>query len=285
MPNLSVYETIPELPNHFSVRLHTQNTGRYITPRWHEHIEILYFHKGLGDVTCGDVTYPVASGDVIYVNSTYIHAIRPKTKLHYYCLILYPDFFKDINFDPKVLLTTHIKGDSVIKDLFLQIFEEGELCPNGVDLSIKATPGSDMIVKGLAYTLMGYLIRNYTDHRMNEIDSSNHALKLHRAQMIFDYIAKHYHEPITSKHLADLCHVNESYFCRFFKKSFGKTPLSYLNEYRAEKAAVLLKESQKSITEIALETGFENSNYFTRIFRKIKGISPSAFRKTSTIGQ
>ncbi len=284
MPNLSVYETIPELPNHFSVKLHTQYTQRYITPRWHEHIEILYFQEGTGDVTCGDVTYPVASGDVIYVNSTYIHAIRPKTKLRYFCLILYPDFFKDINFDPKVLITTHIKEDAFIRDLFRQIFEEGEFCPNGVDLTIKTTPGSDMIVKGLAYTLMGYLTRNYTDHRMNDIDSSNHALKLHRAQMIFDYIAKHYSQPITSRHLADLCHVNESYFCRFFKKSFGKTPLSYLNEYRAEKAAILLKESQKSITEIALETGFENSNYFTRIFRKLKGVSPSAFRKTSTRG-
>ncbi len=284
MPNLSVYETIPELPNHFSVRLHTQHTQRYITPRWHEHIEILYFHGGSGEVTCGDVTYPVEAGDVIYVNSTYIHAIRPTTKLHYYCLILYPEFFKDIHFDPKMLITTHIKGDTIIKDLFLQIFEEGEPLPNGVDLTIKATPGSDMIVKGHAYTLMGYLTRNYTDHRMNDTDSSNHSLKLHRAKMIFDYIGKHYSEPITSKQLADLCHVNESYFCRFFRKSFGKTPLSYLNEYRTEKAAILLKETQKSITEIALETGFENSNYFTRIFRKLKGCSPSAFRKSSTRG-
>ncbi len=284
MPSLSTYETMPELPNHFSVKLHSQHTDRFITPRWHEHIELLLFLEGFADVTCDDITYSVEPGDVIYVNSTLIHAIRPKVMTRYYCIILYPDFFTDISFDPKLLIQTHIKGDSYVRETILRMFQEGEEIRPGLDWIIKNTPGSDMTLKGLAYTLMGYLTKNYVDHRMNEVDSTNHALKLHRAQMIFDYIAKHYSEPITSKHLADLCHVNESYFCRFFKKSFGKTPLSYLNEYRAEKAALLLRESQKSITEIALETGFENSNYFTRIFRKIKGVSPSVFRKTTTRG-
>ena len=282
MPSLSTYETMPELPNRFSVKLHSQYTDRYITPRWHEHIELLYFLEGFSDVTCDDITYSVEPGDLIYVNSTHIHAIRPKTMVRYYCIILYPDFFSDIAYDPKLLIQTHIKGDSQIREYILGIFQEGEEIRPGLDWKIKSNPGSDMTIKGLAYALMGYLTKNYASHRMNDTDSSNHALKLHRAQMIFDYIAKHYSEPITSKQLADLCHVNESYFCRFFKKSFGKTPLSYLNDYRTEKAVVLLRESQKSITEIALVTGFENSNYFTRIFKKIKGVSPSAFRKTST---
>ncbi len=271
MHHLSSYEPIPDTPNHFPVKIHTQTIygpgwGRTL---WHEHIELLFFLSGVGEVICNESTFSVDPGDLIFVNSTQIHALRTADHLQYHCILLYPAFFGDIDFDPKVLIQNHIKEDVYIKDLFTHIFLEKE----------RKIKGSDMIIKGLCYALMGYLTQNFTTHLMNEQDASLHILKLRRAQMLFDYIAEHYSEPITSGQLASLCHVNESYFCRYFKKTFGRSPLTYLNEYRVEQASRLLRNTRKSITEIALETGFEDINYFSRTFKKLRNISPTEFRQ------
>lgn len=271
MHNLSSYEPIPDTPNDFPIKIHTQTVfgpgwGRAL---WHEHIELLFILDGCGDILCDETSFSVEPGDLLFINSTQIHAIRATESLSYHCILLYPAFFADIDFDPNVLIQNHITGDSTIKELFTGIFQEKE----------RKTMGSDMIIKGLCYSMMGYLTQNFTTHRMNDQDSSQHILKLKRAQMLFDYIAEHYNEPITSEQLAKLCHVNESYFCRFFKKNFGRSPLTYLNEYRIEKAANLLKKTQKSITEVAIETGYEDINYFSRTFKKLKNLSPTEFRE------
>ena len=268
---LSAYESIPDTPNNFPIKIHTQTVfgpgwGRAL---WHEHIELLFILDGSGDILCNETTFPVEPGDLLFVNSTQIHAIHPNPSLSYHCILLYPAFFADIEFDRKALIQNHIKGDVYIKDLFSRTFREKE----------QKTIGSDMIIKGLCYALMGYLVQNFTTHQMKDQDASQHILKLKRAQMLFDYIAEHYSEPITSEQMARLCHVNESYFCRFFKKNFGRSPLTYLNEYRIEKASALLKKSQKSITEIAMETGYEDINYFSRTFKKLKSLSPTEYRE------
>ncbi len=273
MRSLSAYEPMPDTPNQFPIKLHTQTIygpgwGRAL---WHEHIELLLFLSGSGEVVCNETIFPVKAGDLIFVNSTQIHALRAEEYLEYHCIILYPAFFSDMEYDPNVLIQNHIHADETVKDLFSRIFYEKE----------HRTAGSDMVIKGLCYVLSGYLTQHYTDHQMNQQDASQHILKLRRAQMLFDYIAEHYGESITSCHLAKLCHMNESYFCRFFKKNFGRTPLTYLNEYRIEKASSLLKKTNKSITEIALEVGYEDINYFSRTFKKLKNFSPSEYRHKS----
>lgn len=271
MRSFSAYEPMPDTPNQFPIKIHTQTIagpgwGRAL---WHEHIELLFFLSGSGEVVCNETIFPVKAGDLIFVNSTQIHALRTDEHLKYHCIILYPAFFSDMEYNPKTLIRNYIQGDETVKDLFGRIFYEKE----------HRTAGSDMVIKGLCYVLSGYLTQHYTDHQMNPQDASQHIQKLRRAQMLFDYIAKHYSETITSCHLAKLCHMNESYFCRFFKKNFGRTPLTYLNEYRIEKASSLLKKTNKSITEIALETGYEDINYFSRTFKKLKNLSPTEYRE------
>ena len=58
------------------------------------------------------------------------------------------------------------------------------------------------------------------------------------------------------------------------------SPISYINKIRIEKAAALFKNSDRSITEIAMEVGFDDSNYFSRIFKKQMGMSPREYKKT-----
>lgn len=79
--------------------------------------------------------------------------------------------------------------------------------------------------------------------------------------------------------------MNRNYFCRFFKEKVGKTPFSYLNEYRVNQAASQLLSTRLPITEIALNAGFENMSYFIRQFRRCKGctLPPTGIPKTQSL--
>lgn len=269
MKAIPVHEKVPFTHNKPSVSVACYETDIALScPRWHEYLELLYFFDGKGVVTCNEKTFPVEKGDLIFVNPLQIHAHIPKPWFSFCCILLHPWFFSDIQYDGKIMIENCIRGDKFVKESVEAMIREKD----------SASPFSDMAIKGHAYTLTAYLMRNYTAHEMTEKDTLHQRTKLKRAETILYYIQNHYHEKITSQTLSDLCYMNESHFCRFFKKNFGKTPLAYINEYRIEKACDMLLSTTASITEIALSSGFEDINYFSRTFKKLKGVSPSQFR-------
>lgn len=96
---------------------------------------------------------------------------------------------------------------------------------------------------------------------------------------IKDYLQQHYTEKITVKLVADQIRLNEVYCGALFSKETGETILNYTNQLRITKAAELLKYSTDSITDIAEEVGFEELYYFSRVFKKIIGVSPKEYRR------
>lgn len=96
---------------------------------------------------------------------------------------------------------------------------------------------------------------------------------------ILQYIKLHYAEKISLAILAQQIGMNEQYFCRFFKKILGNSPMEYVNEYRLTKAKELLSETDKQILDVTMECGFHNMGNFIRIFKLYTGFSPSAYRK------
>ena len=102
-----------------------------------------------------------------------------------------------------------------------------------------------------------------------------------RINTIFEYMLRNSSKNMSLKDVADLIHLSESAFCKFFKRMTGKTYSDYLNEIRIGKACLLLTESDKTIAEIGFQTGFESITYFNRVFLKKKARTPSEFRKVS----
>lgn len=98
-------------------------------------------------------------------------------------------------------------------------------------------------------------------------------------KMVLDYINEHYQEQLTVKELTEMSNYSEYYFMKLFKQYTGKTVASYLNDFRVEKAKVLLLHSDRSITEIALDVGFNNTSYFIKKFQQANLVSPHKYRK------
>ncbi len=98
-------------------------------------------------------------------------------------------------------------------------------------------------------------------------------------RMAIHYIEKNYSSPIGLEEVAGVVDLNPVYFSNIFKKETGENFTDYLANYRMEVAKDLLKNSSKNINEIAQETGYEDSRYFSKVFKKIVGIKPTEYRK------
>ncbi len=106
---------------------------------------------------------------------------------------------------------------------------------------------------------------------------SSEAQRLVRKAMA--YLHEHFTETLTRRDIAEHVGLDEDYLTYCFRQELGMTPITYLNRYRVHQAKQLLKQTDKSVTAIALEVGFSDSGYFSRVFRREVGVAPEAFRR------
>lgn len=102
-----------------------------------------------------------------------------------------------------------------------------------------------------------------------------------RLQFVLDYIRNHITDKILVDDLSARSHMNRSAFFKLFKDQFGITPVEYINRERVRLAKHLLTDSNLSVTEISWQSGFNDPNYFVRLFKKVEGITPGAYRDLS----
>jgi transcriptional regulator GlxA family with amidase domain len=96
-----------------------------------------------------------------------------------------------------------------------------------------------------------------------------------------DAMDRTYSEPLDIAALARIACVSQAHFIRTFRATFGETPHRYLQRRRVERSMFLLRESDRSVTDICLDVGFTSLGTFSRTFREIVGQSPVAYRKSS----
>ncbi|MFD1138928.1 AraC family transcriptional regulator [Paenibacillus urinalis] len=124
--------------------------------------------------------------------------------------------------------------------------------------------------------LVVHLSRHYEN---NDTDTGGHVMHLAAA---VSYIEDHYLEPITLEEVAAHADVSVRHLNRIFKSYYQTSPMAYLQRLRLERACQLLRLTRLPITEISYQSGFNDSNYFARQFKKAYGFSPKAFRQSDS---
>ena len=267
MNDYTYYEKIPSSGKNFPVRLLFHKTDTGFSAHWHEHLELLFFKEGGCSVTCGGKTFEAKENDLVVVNSNELHFFEKGGTGNYFCAIINPSFFADVDFE-NILISPHISGDKFIKDCFNEMFME----------NYSMNEGYDMQIKGIVYRLMTHILRNYKAETLSQKEVSVKKNRMIKINDILSYISEHYNSKITTSSLAQKFYLNEHYFCHFFKEATGQSPIGYINRLRTEKAAVLLKNTNLNITQTAMNVGFENLNYFTRVFKKYMGMTPREYK-------
>lgn len=135
-------------------------------------------------------------------------------------------------------------------------------------------PGYEMLMRGLLMQYIVLLSRQYTHTAPLASYQFARLLKAIR------YIEMNYTDTITLNQLADVAGMKRRNFIKVFSEATGLTPIEYLIHHRVSTAAIELRYTGYSITEIALQCGFSDSNYFARQFRKVMHMSPSKYRRT-----
>lgn len=92
-----------------------------------------------------------------------------------------------------------------------------------------------------------------------------------------------YAQPLDVPALAAIAHVSEAHFIRTFRATFGETPHRYLQRRRVERAMFLLRASDRSVTDVCLDVGFNSLGTFSRSFQEIVGESPTTYRTRGPI--
>lgn len=95
---------------------------------------------------------------------------------------------------------------------------------------------------------------------------------------IREYLETHYMEDICLQDAAEQLHYSDAYFCKFFKQNFDKSFIVYLSELRIEKAKELLADITVNVKDIGQKVGYRDSSYFTKVFKRFTGVTPSEYR-------
>ena len=118
----------------------------------------------------------------------------------------------------------------------------------------------------------------YEDLEVRPISSQTILKQQERMHRIHQFVEMNFQKPIDTQQIADEVNLTLPAFCRYFKKATKLTYTDFVNQYRVNHAKKLLMQDA-NVTEACYDTGFESLSYFNKIFKKISGENPSAYRK------
>lgn len=136
--------------------------------------------------------------------------------------------------------------------------------------------GSRLYVESLTNLLTVHLLRQYATSK--SIATYDGGLPQNQLIQVLEYINAHLDRDIKLADLAALLDISQFHFSHLFKQSMGIAPYQYLLQQRIERAKLLLKQTERSIVEIALDCGFSSHSHLSKQFRKFNNITPKAYR-------
>ncbi len=246
---------------------------------WHDDLEFIYVLSGSMDYNINGQIIPISRGNGIIVNSKQLHfGFSPeKRECEFICILLHPmllcatqqidrDFVSPVLSDgamPYIFLDCKVAWQKEILDAIKFMCDS------------KDKPAAPLYVQQAFYQIWARLMENTAKEAgCNKQDRNLAVLK----QML-SFIQRNYAEKVALEDIARSGNVSKSTCLTIFKKYLQDTPTNHLIAYRLKKSLELLKDTDLTVTEIALEVGFGGVSYFAETFRKYYGHSPSDYRR------
>ena len=238
-----------------------------------DYAEIIFITNGASKCTIADQTYVTVQGDAVLINSGTLHRI-------------FHDDSKDIKAVLLGIQQLHIRGlaaNQLTDDHQSPILHLGShftylqlLCQAMEQLADWENTGT--VTESVNHILQAFLIELHAllkDSKTKDI-KQDYSLGLR----IKEFLDEHYLEDLKLPAIAKALNVNPYYLSHTFKKISGYSPMQYITLRRIGEAQNLLITTSQTITDIALQCGYNNSNYFQVVFNNIVGMPPGKYRKT-----
>ena len=272
---------LPDLPLYARQNFLSHYGYRAIT-HWHSDLEFILVVDGFMDYFINGEIIHLTSGNGVFINSQRLHYgfSESMSECIFYALIISPSLFFEHSLVTKkyfhekfgafsqnyIALNKEIDWQNKILNMIPAINEQiKESKPNILRLlSLSA---------GICAEIGEFLISTQID-----VEDDYHKNVVWK---MTDYIHRNYDKKISLDNIAKIGEVCRSKCCQLFKKYLRQSPNRYIIRYRLSKSCELLRNTDMSISEIALCCGFQDSSYFTAVFSKEIGTIPKKFRKKS----
>jgi AraC family transcriptional regulator len=137
---------------------------------------------------------------------------------------------------------------------------------------------SPLFLEGMAQAIAIHLARNYAE-TIKDSPRGSPSLPGYKLRHITDWLAENLAEEFNLDRLAAQAGLSKFYFNRLFKSAMGVSPSHYHITLRMDEAKRLLRETRKSVVDVALDVGYANPSHFAQLFRRETGLSPSDYRQ------
>lgn len=154
--------------------------------------------------------------------------------------------------------------------------EAGRLLEEEMMYIVNHSDASPVHLIAHGFLFLDQLVQSSADRRHN----SERRLRDFYIREALTFIEQNYQRDISIEEIAAVCGLNRSYFGKVFRDAVGESPQAYLLHYRMARAAQLLKETRRTIGEIAGQVGYANQLHFSRAFKNVHGVSPRDYRMT-----
>lgn len=276
--NIFFQPIVPNLQLPFRFLIHNSGQRHHVLRHWHESFEIDYVITGANEhVYLDGQKFRQESGEIMVANPYQVHGMDLEDDPHRIAVtIMLPlKFMQSLGIDvanwritSRILPSTddhYLQACAYIEQLYYAQMNA-------------RTNGSQARKIGLTCLLLQVLVDNF-GQRINPhmIESTSHNLSYVKAAL--DFVKQHSDQPITITTLAEQAGLSPSYFAHLFRQQIGESPLKYVNQMRVHHARQLLLNSDATMLEIAMQTGFPNVKSFTSQFKAEYGITPYQFKK------
>ena len=263
---------------------HIENAGRsfQIPVHWHDEFEIIYVRSGFLTVSISGESYIGKTGEAFVVSPGNLHLMGSQSGTVDYYTFLFPlkyiSFRTDDMLDEKLLeplnsghLMICPRVNDTAKELCEQLIKIYEAKNDESESKITTQVRTKIILLQFILEMWkkGFVIENDTSGR-NTVEKE-----------MVSYIQQNFTGKISLRDFGEQFHLSEKYISRYFKEHFHITLSQYVTYLRLEHAKQLLQDTDIPVTDVAMQSGYQNVSYFIRSFQKAYAVSPLKYRKNN----
>ncbi|MBQ8638372.1 MAG: helix-turn-helix transcriptional regulator [Lachnospiraceae bacterium] len=278
MHKLSHYENALHGTAEFPVAYYfvDEHHARYDMPlHWHREWEIIHILRGQFTLFADGSHYTANGGDCFILSEGTMHGGTPQN-CAYECLVFdLHSCYRDIALVKKYLRPLY-RGQLIPRLFHTAGSPVAQIAADLMAAMQSSCPELSVLAQ-LSRLLATILENGYCQEAGT--GGSSGSRKIAPLKPVLEFIETHYAEDLSLDNLSRIAGMNPKYFCRFFSSITNQTPMSYVNSYRIEQAALLLDSGDTTVTEAAMACGFGDTSYFIKCFKRYRGVTPKQYQK------
>lgn len=251
----------------------------------HNAIEIVYVNEGSFSAVLGETEYTIDKGDMLFIRTGVIHRLysSPEKESSYYIIKIAPSLIFDFAIDAnaaKYILNLKLSEGKKCKWTRdeLQKSELKNIIESIIREQMQEKYCSDIAIKSGCAQLLMHILRETEGEGSSAAVSEATDEVIRLIYKAIEHIYNNFQCKTTALECSKVVGMSYSYFSRTFKNVTGKTFSEFLEDIRLDNAKKLLLTTDKSVAEIAFESGYNDTCYFIAEFRKKSGVTPKQFR-------